>query len=64
MLKVSRHLMKNSPLYIDQNGLIVKLLHVYKTNKGLAFATEVMRGEHKGKCSNSYKTELKIYKGE
>ena len=64
MLKVSRHLMKKGPLYTDQHKRIVKLLHVYKTRDGLGFATEIMSGEHKGKCGQSYKKDLKLFKNE
>lgn len=60
-LTVNHHLLKENPLYTDKRGKVVKLLKVLKTNKGLCFTTEIMKGDSKGFWSQAYKNELKIY---
>jgi len=62
-MQVNRHLLKNSPVYsINNTETLVKLIHVYKTDKGLCFTAEIVNGADKGKWTTVFKKNIKVFK--
>lgn len=63
----NKHLIKESPKYLDKHDRIVTLLNVTKTDKGLLFTTKIVLPSLRegifsdiGKWSQAYKRELSI----
>ena len=65
-MKVNRHLLKTEPLYnvkFKHDVLYaVKLVKAYKTDNGLHFTAEIVKGDDKGKLTTVAKKDLTIIK--